>query len=95
MEVADVGKAQHKSGGYIQVASGSSRKRERCVYLQRKAILAHAKMSGMRVVRSFADHECIEDNELCQGLSDALVYIERQGRRADGREPRPDQFVDK
>ena len=61
--------------GYIRVASGSSRKRERSVYLQRKAILEHAKMHGMRVVRFFADHECVADIELCQGLSDALAYI--------------------
>lgn len=61
--------------GYIRVASGSSRKRERSVYLQRKAILEHAKMNNVRVVRFFADHECIADIELCQGLSDALACI--------------------
>ena len=69
--------AEHstKAVGYIRVASGSSRKRERSVYLQRKAILEHAKIHNVRVVQFFADHECIADIELCQGLCDALAYV--------------------
>ncbi|PSM31412.1 recombinase family protein [Haliangium sp. UPWRP_2] len=64
-----------KTVGYIRVASGSARKREGSVYIQRKAILEYAKISGMQVVRFFADHECIADITQRQGLSDALAYI--------------------
>ena len=64
-----------KTVGYIRVASGSARKREGSIYIQRKAILKYAKISGMQVVRFFADHECIADIALRQGLSDALAYI--------------------
>lgn len=64
-----------KTVGYIRVASGSERKRERSIYIQRKAILEYAKISGMQVVRFFADHECIADIAQRQGLSDALAYI--------------------
>ena len=64
-----------KTVGYIRVASGSSRKREGSIYIQRKAILEYAKINGMQVVRFFADHECIADIGQRQGLSDALAYI--------------------
>jgi DNA invertase Pin-like site-specific DNA recombinase len=32
-------------------------------------------MANVQIVRFFADHECIADITLCQGLSDALAYI--------------------
>jgi DNA invertase Pin-like site-specific DNA recombinase len=64
-----------KAIGYVRVASGSARKRERSVYIQRQEILGYAKRSGIRIVRFFADHECIADIALRQGLSDALAFI--------------------
>lgn len=64
-----------KTVGYIRVASGSERKREGSIYIQRKTILEYAKISGMQVVMFFADHECIADIAQRQGLSDALAYI--------------------
>lgn len=64
-----------KTVGYIRVASGSARKREGSIYIQRKAILEDAKINSMHVVRFFADHECIADIAQRQGLNDALAYI--------------------
>ena len=61
--------------GYIRVASGSSRKRDRSVYLQRQVILRYAKMNQIRITRFFADHACISDITMRQGLSDAMAYI--------------------
>jgi DNA invertase Pin-like site-specific DNA recombinase len=69
--------AEHstKAVGYVRVASGSSRKREGSVYLQRQAILRYAKSSDIRITRFFADHACIADIELRQGLIDAMAFI--------------------
>lgn len=64
-----------KAVGYIRVATGSSRKRERSVCLQRQVILRYAKMTDTRIVRFFADHVCISDIAMRQGLSDALACI--------------------
>lgn len=61
--------------GYIRVASGSSRQREGSVYLQRQAIVRYAKITDTRIVRFFADHACISDITMRQGLSDAMGYI--------------------
>ena len=61
--------------GYLRVASGSARKRDRSVYLQRQAILRYAKMNRIRMARFFADHACISDITMRQGLSDAMAYI--------------------
>lgn len=62
--------------GYLRVATGSARKRERSIFLQRKAILEYAQLNRVKIVRFFADHDCIVDITLCQGLSDALSFIE-------------------
>lgn len=62
--------------GYVRVASGSARKREASVYLQRQAIFGYAKNNGIRIARFFSDHACIADIALRQGLSDAMAYIE-------------------
>jgi DNA invertase Pin-like site-specific DNA recombinase len=61
--------------GYIRVASGSARKRERSVFLQRQAIIRYAKISDIQIVRFFADHAGISDIHMRQGLSDALESI--------------------
>ena len=61
--------------GYVRVATGSARKREESVYLQRQAILRYAKNNGIRIARFFADHDCIADIAMQQGLSDAMEYI--------------------
>lgn len=61
--------------GYACVESGSQRKREESVYIQRKEILGYAKLNGVRIIRFFADHSCIEDIALRQGLSDAIAFI--------------------
>lgn len=63
--------------GYLRVATGSARKREMSVYLQRQAIFGYAKMTDIKIVRFFADHACVLEIEMCQGLSDALEYIVR------------------
>lgn len=63
--------------GYIRVASGSERKRERSVYLQRQAILAYAKLSNIQVIRFFSDHVCVTEIAARQGLTDTLGYIAR------------------
>ncbi len=47
------------------------------VYLQRQAIFGYAKMTDIKIVRFFADHACVLEIEMCQGLSDALEYIVR------------------
>ena len=47
--------------GYVRVATGSARRREGAVYLQRQAILRYAQNNGIRVARFFADHDCVED----------------------------------
>jgi DNA invertase Pin-like site-specific DNA recombinase len=69
--------AEHSTNavGYVRVASGSSRKREGSIYLQRQAILRYAKDNGIRIARFFADHACIADIELRQGLIDAMAFI--------------------
>ena len=64
-----------KAVGYVRVASGSARKREGSVRIQRQEILGYAKRNGIRIVRFFADHDCIEDIALRQGLSDAIAFI--------------------
>ncbi len=64
-----------KAVGYLCVESGSQRKREESVYIQRKEILGYAKRNGVQIVRFFSDHSCIEDIELRQGLSDAIAFI--------------------
>lgn len=71
--------AEHKTTaiGYIRVATGSARKREASTYLQRQAILEYAKINDLRIVRFFADHACISDINVRQGLSDAMEYIAR------------------
>lgn len=61
--------------GYVRVATGSARKREESVYLQRQAILRYAQNNGIRIARFFADHDCVEDIAIRQGLSDAMEYI--------------------
>ena len=64
-----------KAVGYIRVASGSQRRRERSIYIQRQEILGYARLHAIRIGRFFADHDCVEDIELRQGLSDAMAYI--------------------
>lgn len=61
--------------GYVRVATGSARKREASVYLQRQAIFRYARSSSIRIARFFADHDCVEDISIRQGLSDAMEYI--------------------
>ena len=61
--------------GYVRVATGSARKREASVYLQRQAILRYAQIHGIRIARFFADHDCVADITIRQGLSDAMEYI--------------------
>lgn len=63
-----------KAVGYIRVASGSQRKREGSIYIQRQEILRYAQLHAIRIVRFFADHDCVEDIELRQGLSDAMAF---------------------
>lgn len=64
-----------KAVGYLRVATGSSRKRERSVCLQRQMILRYAKMTDTRIVRFFSDHVWVSDIAMRQGLSDALACI--------------------
>jgi DNA invertase Pin-like site-specific DNA recombinase len=64
-----------KAVGYVCVGSGSQRKREESVYIQRKEILGYAKLHRVQIVRFFSDHSCIEDIALRQGLSDAIAFI--------------------
>ncbi|PSM30502.1 hypothetical protein BVG81_010205 [Haliangium sp. UPWRP_2] len=64
-----------KAVGYIRVASGSQRKRERSVNIQRQEILGFAKLNRVQIVRFFSDHSCIEDIALRQGLIDAIAFI--------------------
>lgn len=61
--------------GYIRVATGSQRRREESIDIQRQAILGYAKKTDTRIVRLFADHDCIADIAMRQGLSDAMEYI--------------------
>lgn len=61
--------------GYIRVESGTQKQREGNIYLQRQAILGYAKITDTRIVRFFADHACISDITVRQGLSDALEFI--------------------
>ena len=63
-----------KAVGYIRVASGSQRRRERSIYIQRQEILGYARLHAIRIGRFFADHDCVEDIELRQGLSDAMAF---------------------
>ena len=63
--------------GYVRVATGSARRREASVYLQRQGILRYAQNRGIRIARFFADHDCISDIAIRQGLSDAMEYIAR------------------
>ena len=71
--------AEHntKAAGYIRVAAGSERKREASTYLQRQAIMEYARINDIRIVRFFADHACISDINVRQGLSDAMELIAR------------------
>ena len=64
--------------GYVRVATGSARKREESVYLQRQAILRYAQIRSIRIARFFADHDCVEDIAIRQGLSDAMECIETE-----------------
>ena len=66
-----------KAVGYVRVASGSQRKREGSIYIQRQEILRYARLHSIRIVRFFADHDCVEDIELRQGLSDAMVFAKK------------------
>ena len=61
--------------GYVRVATGSARKREASVYLQRQAILRYSQIHGIRIARFFADHDCIADIAVRQGLNDAMAHI--------------------
>ena len=63
-----------KAVGYLRVASGSQRKREGSIYIQRQEILRYAQLHAIRIARFFADHDCVEDIELRQGLSDAMAF---------------------
>ena len=56
------------------MASGSQRKREGSIYIQRQEILRYAQLHAIRIARFFADHDCVEDIELRQGLSDAMAF---------------------
>ena len=53
--------------GYVRVATGSARKREASVYLQRQAILRYAQIRSIKIARFFADHDCIADIAMRQG----------------------------
>lgn len=64
-----------KAVGYLRVASGSQRKREGSIYIQRQEILRYAQLHAIRIVRFFADHDCVEHIELRQGLSDAVAFV--------------------
>jgi len=61
--------------GYVRVATGSARKREESVSLQRQPILRYAQNNGIRIGRFFADHDCVSDIGMRQGLNDAMAYI--------------------
>ncbi|MBL9044491.1 MAG: recombinase family protein [Myxococcales bacterium] len=61
--------------GYLRVEGGSQRQREGNIYIQRQAIFRYAKINGIRIARFFADHACISDITMRQGLSDAMEWL--------------------
>ena len=61
--------------GYLRVEGGSQRQREGNIYIQRQAIFRYAKINWIRIARFFADHACISDITMRQGLSDAMEWL--------------------
>ena len=60
---------------YLRVATGSARKREGSICIQRQVITRYAAIHSLRIARWFADHDCIADIDNRQGLHDAMQYI--------------------
>ena len=69
--------AEHSTAAvaYLRVATGSARKREQSICIQRQSIARYATIHSLRIARWFADHDCIADIDNRQGLHDAMQYI--------------------
>lgn len=66
--------------GYLRVASGSQRKREESLRIQRQAILRYATIHGAQIMRIHFDQDSAHDIAMQHGLRDALQSL--QGGRA-------------
>ena len=69
--------AKHSTAAvaYLRVATGSARKREQSICIQRQAIARYATIHSLRIARWFADHDCIADIDNRQGLHDAMQFV--------------------
>jgi DNA invertase Pin-like site-specific DNA recombinase len=65
--------------GYLRVASGSQRKREESLRIQRQAILRYATIHGAEIMRLHFDQDSAHDITQQHGLRDALQSL-RSGR---------------
>lgn len=63
------------AAAYVRVATGSARKREESIRIQRQAIARYATLHSLGIARWFSDHDCIADIEHRQGLHDAMQFI--------------------
>ena len=69
--------AEHSTAvvAYLRVATGSARKREQSICIQRQSIARYATIHSLRIARWFADHDCIADIDNRQGLHDAMQFV--------------------
>jgi DNA invertase Pin-like site-specific DNA recombinase len=69
--------AEHKTAavGYLRVASGSQRKREESLRIQRQAILRYATIHSAQIMRIYFDQDAARDITMQHGLRDALQSL--------------------
>lgn len=61
--------------GYLRVASGSQRKREESLRIQRQAILRYATIHSAQIMRIYFDQDSMHDITMQHGLRDALESL--------------------
>lgn len=67
-----------KAIGYLLVASGSQRKREESLRIQRQAILRYARIHEAKIVAMYFDYESAGDSGMRNGLVTAMQRL-REG----------------
>ena len=70
--------AQHvgeRAIGYLLVASGSQRKREESLRIQRQAILRYARIHDAEIVAMYFDYDSAGDTEMRSGLLTAMQRL--------------------
>ncbi len=67
-----------KANGYLLVASGSQRKREESLRIQRQAILRYARIHEAEIVAMYFDYESAGDAGMPNGLITAMQRL-REG----------------